>query len=286
MYRSPAPLVSAREEQAAEPTSAGWCAHLDLGYRATPLRTVLARRARSGPLAVQRSFYPEGGLCHNYLLHPPGGVVGGDRLDIRVECPPGTAALLTTPGATKFYRSARRRAVQRQQLAVTDASLEWLPQENILFPGAVTTLHSRIELAGRARFFGWEIHCLGRPANGERYDSGSADFVTEIYRDRRPLLLDRTRVRPDDRASGAASLRGRPVFAALYATGVAAEQLQGARELAAGMPVGMTLLEDLLVVRYLGESTEQARTVFVQLWQALRPVVIGRPPSPPRIWTT
>ena len=88
----------------------GWQAGLRLGFRAGPRRTLLADRQRYGPLAVQAAFYPEGVICHVYLLHPPGGVVGGDRLDMEVTLGKGASTLLTTPGATKFYRSARPRA--------------------------------------------------------------------------------------------------------------------------------------------------------------------------------
>jgi len=87
-------------------------------------------------LAVQRALYPEADLCHVYLLHPPGGVAGGDLLNISIQVRDGGAALITTPGATKFYRSVAPRAFVRQSLKIMNGSLEWLPQENILFPGA------------------------------------------------------------------------------------------------------------------------------------------------------
>ncbi|MGB5651682.1 MAG: urease accessory protein UreD, partial [Sedimenticolaceae bacterium] len=87
-----------------------------LGFRAGPDSTVLAERQRHGPLAVQRPFYPEGGVCHVYLLHPPGGVVGGDVLGIDVKLAQGAQALITTPGATKFYRSAGALARQTQRI--------------------------------------------------------------------------------------------------------------------------------------------------------------------------
>ncbi len=179
----------------------GWQARLRLGFRATAQRTVLASREHQGPLTVQRPFYPEGDICHVYLLHPPGGVVGGDSLQIEIDADAATHALVTTPGATKFYRSAAERACQTQHLAVGEgASLEWLPQENIFFPGAEVDLVTRVELAGDARLALWEINCLGRPANREVFDSGRIDSRLEIYRDNVPLLLDRLRVSADNRA--------------------------------------------------------------------------------------
>jgi urease accessory protein len=114
----------------------GWLAELDLGFAPRGSRTVLARRRHRGPLAVQRPFHPEGDVCHVYLLHPPGGVVAGDRLAIRVAADPGAEALLTTPAAGKFYRSEGPVARQTVALEIGEgASLEWLPQETILYPG-------------------------------------------------------------------------------------------------------------------------------------------------------
>src|SRR3954471_15398906 len=91
------------------PTSrAGWEASLDLEFATQGTRTFLARRASVGPLVVQRPFYPEGDVCHVYVVHPPGGVVGGDRLDLNIRARSGAHALITTPAATKFYRSDGR----------------------------------------------------------------------------------------------------------------------------------------------------------------------------------
>ena len=115
----------------------GWSANLSLGFQLIEDKTVLAHRARKGPLAVQRPFYPEGGTCHVYLLHPPGGVVGGDSIIINAKVGNQAEALVTTPGATKFYRSAGSIAFQNQNLSISkDGCFEWFPQENIFFPGA------------------------------------------------------------------------------------------------------------------------------------------------------
>ena len=116
--------------------SSGWVADLSLGFQLIEGKTVLSHRERKGPLAVQRTFYPEGGVCHVYVLHPPGGVVGGDTLALKADLASQTEALITTPGATKFYRSAGSAAKQSQTLSLsTQACLEWFPQENIYFPG-------------------------------------------------------------------------------------------------------------------------------------------------------
>lgn len=267
----------------------GWAAELHLGFRAAGARTVLAERHRHGPLSVQRPFYPEDGVCHVYLLHPPGGVVGGDRLDIAAQVDANAHALVTTPGATKFYRSAARRAHQEQRLNVADGgSLEWLPQENIFFPGADVVLDTRVELHGSARCALWEIQCLGRPAIDEAFSSGRVDSALSLYRDGEPLLLERLRVDSDARCR-LSLLAGRPVTGTLLFSHAGPEQLDECRALLcdkAGDASGATLIDDLLIVRYLGDSAERARRLFTSVWQALRPGTLARPASTPRIWAT
>ena len=267
----------------------GWQASLQLGFRPQARRTVLAERRRLGPLAVQRPFYPEGGICHVYLLHPPGGVVGGDTLDIDVHVRSGAHALVTTPGATKFYRSGGPRASQDQHLIVAPgASLEWLPQENIFFPGAQAMLQTNVELQGDARLALWEIHCLGRPTIDEVFESGRIDSRTAIVRDGVPLVLDRLRVSADNR-SRLSLMAGLPVGGTLYLSHAGEDEVEACRDLllVEGPDyAGATLIDDILVVRYLGRSTERARRLFNAVWQLLRPSTLGRTASVPRIWST
>ena len=153
-----------------------------------------------------------------YLLHPPGGVVGGDQLTIDVELRPRARALLTTPAAGKVYRSAGPRSRQTQWLrAAPGAVLEWLPQETILFDGALSDTLTRLDAAADSRFCVWDILCLGRPAAGERFGRGDCRQRLELWRDGRPQLLETARF--GDRfatAAGAAwGLRDQPVSATL-----------------------------------------------------------------------
>ena len=282
--------MSSPAPRAVEPACAGWAAQLELDLQRRGMRTALVRRKQRGPLAVQRPFYPEGEVCHLYLLHPPGGVVGGDRLEIAGEVQAGAAAVVTTPGATKFYRSGGADASQRQRLTVRGGgSLEWFPQENIFFPGARAALETQVHLESGACFMGWEIQCLGRPANQELFHCGSLSLQVQIYRDGRPLLLERLHVRDGEDLAGAASLRGFPVTASFLAAGVAPDSRDRVRELLGQIQpgaAGVTLLDDLLVLRYLGASTEAARRLFVKVWTLLRPALLNRPACPPRIWST
>lgn len=277
---NPAPLIS---EQ-------GWKAELSLAFTPSPVKTIISSRKQRGPLAIQRAFYPEGKVCHAYVLHPPGGVVGGDQLAINMQVANEATALLTTPGATKFYRSDNRLATQHQHFKVANGSFEWLPQENIFFPGASSALTTHIELSAAARFIGWEVQCLGRPANGETFDSGSLSFKTLLFREHKPLYIDQLKIQTSMDLQGAASLRGKPVLATLLATPATPEILVLAREIC-NLPLkqgnaGITLFNEVLVLRYLGDSTAEAHQLLRKVWTAIRPHINGHPATPPRIWAT
>ncbi len=146
----------------ANPVS-GWHASLNLGFAASGDKTLLVKRQHVGPLTVQRPFYPEGGVCHVYILHPPGGIVGGDHLSIQVNAETGSDALVTTPATGKFYRSGGEQATQVVLIKVAEnAALEWLPQETIIYEGAQLASLVKVDLAAGAKFIGWEILSLGR----------------------------------------------------------------------------------------------------------------------------
>lgn len=267
----------------------GWQAELKLRFAQRANKTIIASRSQRGPLAIQRPFYPEGEVCHAYVLHPPGGVVGGDELQMQFKVEPNAHALLTTPGATKFYRSAGLQAVQAQHFNVSEGCLEWLPQENIFFLNTNAILSSEIRLQGAAQYIGWEVHCLGRPAISEAFDQGSILFKTALYRNNKPMLLDRLLVNGERDVLSAAGLRGQPVFATLLATPADMDLLGLVRPLCEEVSMGTsgaTLLNGVLVVRYLGSSTAQAQRLFRTIWQVIRPAITGRAAMPPRIWNT
>lgn len=275
------PLSSATDE-------AGWQAQLALYFAKRGSRTAITRRRHHGPLVIQRPFYPEGDVCHAYLVHPPGGVVGGDQLGITANIGESAHALITTPASGKFYRSDGRQARLEQHLQVdNDAVLEWLPQDTILFAGCQVEMLTRIELAPRASFIGWEILCLGRPGSNELFDHGLCRQRFEIWRDGTPLFIDRSRFSGSDELMQAKwGLGGKTVSATLLATTADKQVLDAVRESVTDDGFSATLIEELLVCRYLGEQGEQARKVFQQAWAAIRPLLTGRQACVPRIWYT
>lgn len=267
-----------------------WQACLKLSLQKIDDRTYLLPQQRYGPLTVQRPFYPEKDVCHVYVLHPPGGVVGGDDLRLDIDLRPGAQGLITTPGAGKFYRSSGSTAAIQQQFSVAkDAVLEFLPLENIYFPATELSSKVIVNLDADAKFAGWEIHCFGLPANNEDFSAGSVLLNTQLRVDGKLLLHDKLNVSSiaHDRVSG---LRGSKVYGSfiVYSKTISTMLLDSLQSLNAesGM-VGVSLVErNMLVARYLGDSTAHAHNYFRQLWQMLRPEALGCDACAPRIWNT
>ncbi|ARU54752.1 urease accessory protein D [Oleiphilus messinensis] len=281
-----------------------WQATLELGFERRETKTILKTMRFVGPVRVQRPFYPEGELCHLYLLHPPGGLVSGDTLQVLVDSPQGTQALITTPSAGKVYRADSDLLPQTQinRLAVA-GDLEWLPQENIVFDGANGILKTEIELSGAARFLGWDLVCLGRPASQLPFQSGSLQQILTVSRDGIPLLIDRFAVDGRQTKADAAMLNAhwglgrQPVMGTLLASGFAQApdalitELRAAfcpdnQALPSGGRVAFTFKSGLLIARYIGPKTEEAQQIFRQIWVMTRPVLFGRSALGPRIWNT
>ena len=276
-------------------SSKGWRASLDLEYAVHGGKTRLANKRQSGPLTLQRSFYPEGPTCHNYILHPPGGVVGGDSLHISASAGPAAHALLTTPGATKFYRSdSNSNALQQLRLTLApDAILEWLPQPNIYFNGTSAQLNTEVDIARGARFIGWDMHCFGRPSNDERFTSGAVSSQTRINVGGELRLLEQFRCQGNDTIDAATGLRGLPMQGVFIASPCSEEQKSILEQILHSKtakdyphPVGLTLVDEVMIVRALGIQAEPMQQLFTRLWAALRQDWLHKSPCMPRIWAT
>jgi urease accessory protein len=267
-------------------TPSGWRADLRLRFVARQRRTFLVERQHQGPLLVQRPFYPEGGVCHAYIVHPPGGVVGGDELTIDVEIEADANVLLTTPAAGKFYRSPGVFARQTQTLRVRDASLEWLPQEGIYFRSANVRSETRVCLHGHSRFIGWEVACLGLPARDEAFDAGELRLAFELEIDGVPRVIDRLRVDGRENARtaqwGLAGSTAIGTMLAYPATRAIAERIREIDTPAAMLAA--SIVDDVLVCRVLGAQAEPVRRVLSEVWRTIRPALMSRTATLPRIW--
>lgn len=275
------------------PQTKGWRADLTLRFESVRARTVLTAREHSGPLVVQKPLYPEGdAVCHAVIVHPPGGIAGGDELQLRAAVESHAHALLTTPGAGKWYKANGLQARQRLDFSVGDgACLEWLPQETILFDAAQAKMQTRVTLAPDARYAGWEILCFGRRAAGEKFASGALRQSTQIFRGDE-LVWNESAVfdAGDVMMTSPVGMNGCAVAATFVIAAGAVPQAVvdtcRAVELPADVQYGLSALPEIFVARYLGDSAEQARRYFESLWTVVRPWYAQIDARRPRIWNT
>ena len=275
--------------------AAGWQARLALGFADDAGTTRLVERSHCGPLRVQKPLYPEGPrVCQAIVVHPPGGVAGGDELAIALRAGAGSAALVTTPGAGKWYKANGRHARQDVSIAVEDgASLEWLPQETIVFDAADVHLGTEVTLGRGASYLGSEVLCFGRTASGESFRSGTLAQRTTVRSEGRLVWFEQGRLLAGSRAMHSPlGLAGKTVCATFLAAGssVPAALIAGLREQVAAalgdLPFGVSQLKSVVVARVLCDSSEQARAAMALVWHALRPAFTGREAVTPRIWNT
>jgi urease accessory protein len=291
------------------PTHALRChARLKLGFADLVGTTRLVENTHFGPLRVQKALHPEGPrICHAIVVHPPGGVVGGDQLALNIRVGQDAHALLSTPGAAKWYKARQVDDASRQHVRLIVAPggrLEWLPQETLLFDAAVVELTHEVELGADARYIGCEILCFGRTASGETFNTGKVAQRTSIRQDGKLIWWEQGQLLG---ASGAMTsplgLHGKTVCATLTAAGwpgtLPAGLLQQMREEMAAIctedekgnegsksAFGISSVKSVLVARYLGNSSETARRVMLCVWAHLRPALMGCAAVVPRIWNT
>lgn len=274
-----------------------WQARLSLNYRKQGPRTTL-QHEHEGPLRIFKSLYPEGdAICHNVIVHPPGGVVGGDRLDISVQGQAGTHALVSTPGATRFYDGDGRTGTQQVTINLeAGARLEWLPLETIAYPGCMAENRIRFQLAEDAQLLAWDVVALGLPAAGSPFTHGRFDQRIEWP----GVWLEQARLDGQDRRllDSNVGLGGRRAMASLwFACGTAlatAEQNRLIEAVRLSLPAGpqdgnLALAATwshprLLVVRGLADTVEPLMGGLQAVWAAVRLQAWNLKAPPPRIW--
>lgn len=273
-----------------------WHARLQLDYAVEDGRTV-ARFAHHGPLRILQSLYPEGdAICHNVLVHPPGGLVGGDTLDITATVAPGAHGLVTTPGATRFYRSTGPRALQRTHLTVAEgARLEWLPLEALCYNACQAENHLTLHVAPDAECLGWDVTALGLPHAGQPFETGRFVQHLEVP----GLWLERGLIDAADKRllDSPLGLAGHRCLASMFlAAGTALSRtrrdaaLDAARAVMDAHPqvkatAGATSPNDrMVVVRVLAPQVEPAMKLLQAVREAWRDVLWGLEGDAPRIW--
>lgn len=274
-----------------------WHAKLDLNYRVETGRCV-ARHIHTGPLRILQSLYPEGdGICHNVLVHPPGGLVGGDTLDIGIHVGAGAHGLLTTPGATRFYRSEGAAALQRTTITLdAGARLEWLPLEAICYSGCLAENRLHMTLAEGAELMGWDVTALGLPAASKPFEQGRFCQHIEVP----GVWLERAQIQASDSLllNSPLGMAGHRCIATLFFVAGSKlqrqrrqEALDKAREIIEAHPLcattGATSPDgQVVLVRVLAPMVEPAMQLLRQVWQVWRSHFWQQAASSPRIWST
>jgi urease accessory protein len=270
-----------------------WQGILELDYQKINNSTQLVKAYSQAPLKIQRSFYPEGqDICHSIILHTAGGMVGGDRLSQTINLQPETQVLLTTPAASKIYRSSGETAQNTINIEIQEqAYLEFIPREIIIFNGAIFSQNLRVNLAPNACYLGWEITRFGRTARGEIFNQGQWKSCTEIWQNGCPVWVDRQGfIANEEILNSPHGLGGKPVIATLTWVGqpVSEDIVKNIRQLwsqrETSSQAGVTQLISGLLCRYRGNSTQEVINWFTDVWQLLRQNYTGKSIVKPRVW--
>lgn len=273
-----------------------WPARLTLSAARDGGNATRVHARHDGPLRLLKTLYPEGaGVAHAVLVHPPGGLVGGDRLDIHVDVQTGAHLLVTTPAATRFYRSNAGEAAQLVQATVGEgARLEWLPQETLAYPGCIARNEVKLSLAPGASLFATEVLGLGLPAAGQPFHTGRLLQHLEIA----GHWLDRGRLDAADKSllDGPCGLGGHRVLGTLVYAQTAAladadTLMADGRALLDGVPhAGITHLAGprgvVLLVRVVGDEVETVTLALRRVRALWRERLWRLGSSDPRIWAT
>ena len=273
-----------------------WRAELKLDYTRESQRSV-ARYLHQGPLRILQSLYPEGDqICHNVLVHPPGGLVGGDTLDIQVSVAKGAHGLVSTPGATRFYKSGGYPALQQVVAQVSDgARLEWLPLEAIAYNDCEATNRAIFNLESGAELITWDVTALGLPTSNLSFEQGHFQQHLEIS----GVWLEKGNIRGNDTRwlNSPLGMAGQKCLASLvFAAGSAIEPkraekaLEAAREVLEAHPLkhqaGITFAHpQVIVLRVMSPLVEPTMGLLKQVWATWRHTLWGLPSIPPRIWS-
>jgi len=282
-------------------SASSWLARLELDFylasaqgdgspASEVLRTILGHQ-HVGPLRIQKALYPEGpGLCHAIIVHPPGGIAGGDRLEVKLQSQARTQALVTTPSAAKWYGTDLPvPATQKIEIDLR-GQLEWLPQESIVFDRARVTSELSIHVAETGAMLGWDHLIFGRRASGETFSTGCFTQSLRVKLSEQLVWHDRLALKGNDPLfSSPIGLRGHYAFATVWA--ILAEPQTWTETLLETVrtqspQVAWSVLHPRLLVGRLLVEPLQLKGLLAQAWGVLRPIVLNRSALAPRLWAT
>lgn len=310
---------------------ANWHSALSLGFDSAFTKTRLVKRQHQGALQVQRALYPEpaiknpahqAGICHAIILYPPAGIAAGDKLKIDIELAHDSHAVLTTPGAGKWYGKELDKSeaqdlnkVRKIDNTVADtnfasqyvkaeveegARLEWLPQESIVFNHANMQARAQFDLANSSSLLTWDIVVFGRQSYHETFAAGQYRNELTIRRDGKLIVFENSNQAAGSRwFTSPLAMAGQHVVGTFWAVPaidtLAADSktkltqtIATLREQIATqkLPVVCTQTEQAICIRYLGEDVQACFSAFSTLRHVLRQEWWQLTEHKPRIWDT
>lgn len=195
------------------------------------------------------------------MITTSGGVTGGDALKMSVEIGPGAEAVSTTQAAEKIYRASRGSdpcTIDVEVRVAEGATLDWLPQETIVFEGARLKRRTVADVVEGGSLLACEMVVLGRGASGERFTSGLLLDAWSVRRPGRLVWTDTLRVEgetPEGAGFGMANALA-TVIGVWDAPQPCFEKARTLLESADKVRAGVTLVNGIMVARLLGEATE------------------------------
>lgn len=277
-------------------TGNGWKGQLLLQYERNNQGQTTVSHRHTGPMRVFKSLYPQGPeICHTVLIHPPGGLVGGDVLSLDIELKQGSHAFIGTPGAARFYASDHLTSTQQVNIIMqAESRLEWCPLETLAYPGCQAHSRWSAHMHPSAEMIAWDISALGLPASKQRFDRG-------VYAQRFEVVncwLEQGRIDASDTRlmQGKLGLAGYSAMGTLwFATGatMSAHRIESLVEgCRAALPTSQAELlcgvtspnSQMVVVRALAHTTEPILHTFQNVWKQLRQRAWDLKPVAPRIW--
>jgi len=257
---------------------------LGLRFERRGQATVLAGSRYTLPLQVLAPLALDDGAAVVSILNPTGGLLGGDRLRIEIDVGPGAHACLTTPSATKVYRTESEPASQAVTLRLAAAAvLEWVPDHTIPFAGSAFTQALHVEMGEGARLILVDAWASGRVARGEAWGFALLDTTLSVRDAQGPLLHDRLRLAGPGTWDGLGLAEGRPYFATVVVIGehgldgfdaIVARALGPMTDVAAG--VGALPRRGALV-RCLAPSAPALTDAVNLIWSAARRRLLDAP---------
>jgi urease accessory protein len=280
--------LSSEANREVQPDRVGREGFLRLRFARSGAATILAQSRFSLPLQVLTPLTLAEGSSYLMLLNPTGGVLGGDCLTTEIVQEAGTHVCLTTPSATRIYRTAEKPAILQTVIRLGEEStLEYFPDHVIPHRGSALRQSLRVELARGSRAIIFDSMASGRIAHGERWCFTEMDSRIGVYARARPAYINRTRIVPNEMTPGQfGSMRDFDYLCCLgiFADGftrwngvcaAANEELQHTPEIHGG---ATELSQGGCVVRFLARSAFDMTRANQKLWDVARSLVAGLSP--------